>query len=98
MHEAAVQANIAPTQLSFVHAVEVIKDAIPEFQMVAEDQREQLYQRLLRDIARRPLPERRNRVNPRVVKQNTSKFLRKRQKHYQWPQPEISFREALVVI
>jgi len=98
MHEAAVQANIDPDQLSFVHAVEVIKDAIPEFQMVAEDQREQLYQRLLRDIARRPLPERRNRVNPRVVKQKMSNFLRKRRKHYQWPQPEISFREALTVI
>lgn len=98
MHEAAVQANIDPDRLSFVHAVEVIKDAIPEFQMVAQDQREQLYQRVLRDIARQPLPERRNRVNPRVVKQNTSKFLRKRQEHYQWPQPEISFREALAVI
>lgn len=57
MHEAAVQANIAPNQLDFVHAIEVIKDAISEFQMVAEDQREQLYQRLLRDIARRPLPK-----------------------------------------
>jgi hypothetical protein len=87
MHEAALQAGIDPDQLSFVHAVEVIKDAIPEFQMVAEDQREQLYQRLLRDMARRPLPERRNRVNPRVVKQKMSNFLRKRQKHYQWPQP-----------
>ncbi|MEJ2749966.1 MAG: IS4 family transposase [Anaerolineae bacterium] len=98
MHEAAVQANIDPDQLSFVHAVEVIKDAIPEFQMVAADQREQLYQRLLRDIARRPLPERRNRVNPRVVKQKMSNFLKKRPKHYQWPQPEISFREAVVLI
>ena len=68
MHEAAVQADIDPDRLSFVHAIELIKDAIPEFQMVAEDQREQLYQRLLRDIARQPLPERRNRVNPRVVK------------------------------
>jgi hypothetical protein len=87
MHEAALQAGIDPDQLSFVHAVEVIKDAIPEFQMVAEDQREELYQRLLRDMARRPLPERRNRVNPRVVKQKMSNFLRKRQKHYQWPQP-----------
>lgn len=56
-------------------------------QMVAEDQREQLYQRLLRDLARRPLPERRNRVNPRVVKQKMSNFLRKRQKHYQGLQP-----------
>jgi hypothetical protein len=98
MHEAALQADIDPDRLSFVHAVEVIKDAIPEFQMVVEDQRDQLYQRLLRDIAQRPLPERRNRVNPRVVKQKMSKFLRKRQKHYRWPQPEISFREAVAVI
>jgi hypothetical protein len=30
MHEAALQAGIDPDQLSFVHAVEVIKDAIPE--------------------------------------------------------------------
>lgn len=98
MHEAAVQADIDPDRLSFVHAIEVIKDAIPEFQMVAEDQREQLYQRLLRDIARRPLPERRNRVNPRVVKRKMSNFLKKRPEHYQWPQPEISFREAVIVI
>lgn len=98
MHEAALQADIDPDRLSFVHAVEVIKDAIPEFQIVAEDQREQLYQRLLRDIARRPLLERRNRVNPRVVKQKMSNFLKKRPKHYPWPQPEISFREAVTVI
>jgi hypothetical protein len=98
MHEAAVQADIDPDRLSFVHAVELIKDAIPEFQMVAEDQRELLYHRLLRDMARRPLPERRNRVNPRVVKRKMSNFLKKRPKHYQWPQPEISFREAVAVI
>jgi hypothetical protein len=98
MHEAAMQAGIDPARLSFVHAIELIKDAIPEFQMVAEDQREQLYQRLLRDIARRPLPERRNRVNPRVVKRKMSNFLKKRPEHYHWPQPEISFLEAVVVI
>lgn len=98
MHEAALQADIDPDRLSFVHTVELIKDAIPEFQLVAEDQREQLYQRLLRDIARRPLPERRNRVNPRVVKRKMSNFLKKRPEHYEWPQPEISFREAVVVI
>jgi hypothetical protein len=98
MHEAAVQADVDPDRLSFVHAIELIKDAIPEFQMVAEDQREQLYQRLLRDIARQPLPERRNRVNPRVVKRKMSNFLKKRPEHNQWPQPEILFREAVVVI
>jgi hypothetical protein len=98
MHEAAVQAGMDPDRLSFVHAVEVIKDAIPEFQMVAKDQRKQLYQRLLRDIARRPLPERRNRVNPRVVKRKMSNFLKKRPEHYEWPQPKTLFREAVVII
>jgi hypothetical protein len=98
MHEAALAADVDPDRLSFVHAIEVIKDAIPEFQMVAENQRDQLYQRLLRDIARVRLPERRNRVNPRVVKRKMSNFLKKRSEHYDWPQPKISFREAVSLI
>lgn len=98
MHEAALRVDIDPDRLSFVHALEVIKDAIPEFQMVAEDQRESLYQRLLRDIAGGRLPERRNRVNPRVVKRKMSSFLKKRPEHYAWPQPQKSFRDAVAVI
>ena len=98
MHEAALLADIDPDRLSFVHAIEVIKDAIPEFQMVAEAQRNQLYQRLLKDIARIRLPERRNRVNPRVVKRKMSNFLKKRPEHYDWPQPQALFREAIAVI
>jgi hypothetical protein len=43
MHEAALLADNDPDRLSFVHAIEVIKDAIPEFQMVAQSQRDQLY-------------------------------------------------------
>lgn len=98
MHEAALLAGLDPDRLSFVHAIEVIKDAIPEFQMVAESQHDQLYERLLEDIARIRLPERRTRVNPRVVKRKMSKFLKKRSKHYHWPQPEVSFRDAISVI
>ncbi len=98
MHEAALEAGLDPDQLSFVHAVEVIKDAIPEFQMVAPDQKEQLYQRLLRDIARVRLPARRNRINPRVVKRKMSPFRKKRPQHYHWPQPQIPFQEAVVLI
>lgn len=68
MHEAACQAGIDPDRLSFVHALQVIQEAIPEFQMVAPGQLPQLYTRLLRDIADKRLPERRPRSNPRVVK------------------------------
>ena len=98
MHEAALLADVDPDRLSFVHAIEVLKDAVPEFQMVAEFQRNQLYLRLLKDIARIRLPERRNRVNPRVVKRKMSNFLKKRPEHYDWPQPQVSFREAVSVI
>jgi len=98
MHEAALLAGIDPDRLSFVHAIEVIKDSISEFQIIAESQYDQLYQRMLRDIARIWLPERRNRVNPRVVKRKMSKFLKKRPEHYDWPQPRMPFRKAIIVI
>jgi len=98
MHEAALLADIDPDRLSFVHAIEVLKDAIPEFQMVAESQRDLLYLRLLKDIGRVRLPERRQRINPRVVKRKMSKFLKKRPQHFDWPQPKISFRTAVSVI
>ena len=77
---------------------EVIKDSISEFQIVDGNQCEQLYQRMLRDIAKKWLPERRNRVNPRVVKRKMSNFLKKRPEHYDWPQPKIPFRKAIALI
>lgn len=98
MHEAALLANIDPDRLSFTHAIEVIKDSISEFQIVDGNQCEQLYQRMLRDIAKKWLPERRNRVNPRVVKRKMSNFLKKRPEHYDWPQPKIPFRKAIALI
>lgn len=98
MHEAALLADIDPDRLSFVHAIEVITDSIPEFQMVPSSQHSALYLRLLRDIARIWLPERRNRVNPRVVKRKMSKFLKKRPQHSAWPQPRSSFRDAVSLI
>jgi hypothetical protein len=45
MHEAAVQHGLDPDRLSFVHALQVIRDAIAEFQMVTPAQWPMLYQR-----------------------------------------------------
>jgi hypothetical protein len=59
---------------------------------------DQLYTRLLTDLASQLLPERRPRTNPRVVKRKMSKFLLKRPVHYDWPQPSRPFREALALI
>lgn len=99
MHQAALQADLDPDRLSFVHALQVIGDAVPEFQMIAPDQLPHLYTRLLQDIADGRLPERRLRSNPRVVKRKMSKFRLKRPEHQHWPQPKQQpFRDAVIVI
>ena len=97
MHQAALVADIDPDRLSFVHALEVVRDAVAEFQLVAPSQRDALYSRLLQDIASKRLSERQPRSNPRVVKQKMSNFKLKRAEHYRPPKPTRSFRDALVV-
>ena len=98
MYQAARQAHLDPDRLSFIGAIRVLQNALPEFQMTAPEQLPALYQRLLRDMARKRLPPRRLRSNPRVVKRKMSNFKLKRAEHQLWPQPTVrSFREAIEV-
>jgi hypothetical protein len=78
MAEAATQAGLAPTRLSFVQAVELVRVALDDFHLVAPAHHPLLYQRLLREIAACRLPERAPRTNPRVVKRKMSNFKLKR--------------------
>jgi hypothetical protein len=98
MHEAALQVGIDPDRLSFINAMRLICDAIPEFQMVAPEQQSFLYQRLLWDIARYQLPKRDTRLHPRVVKRKMSNFHLKRGEHRQWPQPSMTVRAAVTIL
>jgi hypothetical protein len=97
MHQAALQADLDPDRLSFVHALEIVRDAVPEFQLITPAQQPRLYIRMLHDIAAKRLPERRARTNPRVVKRKMSNFKLKRPEHDQPPQPRGSFHAAVVV-
>jgi hypothetical protein len=97
MHEAALTVDCDPDRLSFVHALEIVRDAVPEFQQVAPAQQPALYDRMLREIAAKRLPPRRTRSNPRVVKRTQSNFKRKRAEHFQPPGPQGSFRDAVVI-
>jgi len=98
MHQAALQLGLDPDRLSFVHALQVLHAAIPEFQMTTTEQLPQLYARLLRDIAAERLPARRQRSNPRVVKRKMSKFHLKRSEHRDWPQSAQPFRQAVLIL
>jgi hypothetical protein len=97
MHEAALTVDVDVDRLSFVHALEIVRDAMPEFQQVNAAQQRALYERMLRLLAAKQLPARRVRTNPRVIKRKMSNFKLKRAEHYQPPKPQGSFREAVVV-
>ena len=98
MHEAAMEADVDPDRISFTQALNVVQDAIPEFQMTAPEQLPRLYRRLLHDMVDELLPPRRARTNPRVVKRKMSNFGLKRPQHYHWPQPSTPFQQAVAVI
>jgi hypothetical protein len=98
MHQAALAHGLAPDRLSFARAVALVRDAIPEFQQTAPADHPRLLARLLRDLAARPLPPRRARAYPRVVKRKMSKFHRKRDHHRHPPPLTGPFRDTVRLI
>ena len=98
MLDAALLAGLDPDRMSFTNALRLIGDAIPEFQHTAPDQFQNLYHRLLEDIARFRLPPRQPRTNPRVVKRKMSNFDKKRPEHYHVLQPKSSFADAIMIL
>jgi hypothetical protein len=97
MHEAALTTDVDPDQLSFVHALEIVRNAVPEFQQVAPVQQPAVVQRGLREIATKRLSPRHPRANPRVVKRTQSNFKRKRAEYFQPPVPQRNFRDTVMI-
>ncbi|MCC6190532.1 MAG: hypothetical protein IT318_16005 [Anaerolineales bacterium] len=98
MHDAALDADVDPDRLSFVGALRIVQDALIEFQLADPACHPALLSRLLHDLAHERLPERRNRINPRVVKRTVIRFPRKRAEHVHPPQPSCSFRASVALI
>ncbi len=98
MHQAGLAHDLDPDRLSFVQSLRLIRAASPEFQLVHPAHHDRLWQRLLRDIARQPLPPRGYRTNPRVVKRKMSNFKLKRPEHRALPQPTQPFSQVVVVL
>ena len=94
MFEAAQKARVAPLAISFVGTLKI---RIPECPRRRTAQR-RWWRNLVAEVAEELLPPRRNRLNPRVIKRKTSKWLKKRPKHRAYPQPDRPFADAIVVI
>lgn len=99
MAQAASQAApspIAPTQLSFTATLKILQCRLPSWPAAPAAQRS-WWRNLLAEIAAERLEPRRNRINPRVIRQQRSKWPRKREKHRHWPQPVKEFRDCIVI-
>src|SRR5439155_15989923 len=97
MSEAARRNNLAPRRLSFTGTLEILRCRLPECPKSPKGLR-RWYEDLLAEIAEEVLPERRNRINPRVIKRKMSNWRKKRPEHRRYPQPTKKFRQSVVIL
>lgn len=97
MSEAAQRQNLPPRRLSFVGTLKVLRCRLPECPKSREGLR-RWYEDLLAEVGEEVLPERRNRINPRVIKRKMSKWKKKRPEHRRFPQPTKKFRQSIVML
>jgi Insertion element 4 transposase N-terminal/Transposase DDE domain len=97
MCEAAVVARVAPRDLSFVDTLKILRCRLPEVPRTTANL-PRWYQALVAEVAEAVLPPRRDRINSRVVKRKMSHWPKKREKHYDLPQPSTQFRQSIVMM
>ena len=97
MHEAARREGIDPRRLSFTATIKILRCRIPACPRGRRGQGN-WWESLLCEVAEERLPDRRNRINPRVIKRKYAKWKVKRPHHRHYPQPAKSFRDGLVMI
>ncbi len=97
MHGAAQQVPISPLRLSFVGTLKILQCRLPACP-ASPKARRQWYSHLLEEITEEVIPPRRNRINPRVIKCQQSKWPKKRPEHRNWTQPKRPFRDSIVIL
>jgi len=97
MFEAAEPEGIDPRRLSFTATLKILRCRLPQCPKSAT-RLKKWYENLLEEIAAEKLPERRDRINPRVIKRKMSGWAKKRPKHCDYPQPTKTFRQSIVML
>ncbi len=95
--EAGRRNNLPPRRLSFTGTLKVLRCRLPECPKSRKGLA-QWYEDLLAEIAEETLPERRNRINPPVIKRKMSTGRKKRPEHRRCPQPTKKFRQSIVIL
>src|SRR4051812_15810436 len=96
IQEAAARRGIDPQRVSFTGALKVLRCRLPECP-AGRRGRSRWYRDLVAEIAEEVLPERRDRINPRVIKRKMSNWRKKRPEHRRYPQPTKAFADGIVM-
>lgn len=96
MCQAAAEAGLPPVRLSFTGTLKILRCRLPECPAPGPG-RAAWWRRLVQEAAQEVIEPRRDRVNPRVIRVQRSKWPRKRKRHYHCPQPTRTFRDSIVI-
>src|SRR5262249_38756014 len=100
MFEAAATVGLDTDRLSFLGCFQILKCRLPECDSSTPRTFEEWYRGLLWEMQRERTDDevRRNRINPRVVKQKMSRFKKKRPEHRRVPPLKKTFAETVVML
>ena len=98
MLEAATAVKVDVDCLSFTGCLQVLECRLPECLAATSATLDQWYAALLWEMQQERIEPRRNRINPRVVKQKMSKFAKKRPEHRGIPPLKKRFEESVVML
>jgi hypothetical protein len=97
MCDAASQVGVAPRRISFTGTLKILRVRLPEAPRTPRGI-SKWHADLITEISEEVLPDRRNRVNPRVIKKTQSKWPKARPEHRKLPKMQKKFPEAVVML
>ena len=97
MHDAATQAGVDPDRISFTNTLKIIRCRLAECGSGTKAH-QRWYEAILAEASEELVEPRRNRINPRVIKQKMSNWEKKKPKHCDYPQPNKPFRESIKML
>jgi hypothetical protein len=98
MFQAAETVQLDPDRLSFTGCFQILKCRLPECDSSTPRSFEDWYQALLWEMQDERTDDRRNRINPRVIKRKMSKWKKKRPEHRRQPHLKKTFKESVVTL
>jgi hypothetical protein len=98
MFEAAEREHLDPDCLSFTGCFQILQCRLPECDSRTARSFSEWCESLLWELGQERIEPRRNRINPRVIKQKMSKWPKKRPQHRHPPPLTKTFAESVVMI